>query len=79
MQFETTIKDIKAIKKLFNKDIAIYIINKEKIIKLRINNVKIIILERKSKAIILTYAIMINEIKIKKLNLKSAKLYATII
>jgi len=39
MQFEIAIKDIRAIKKLFSKDIAIYIINKEKIIKLRINNI----------------------------------------
>jgi len=38
MQFETTIKDIKAIKKFSSKDIAIYTINKEKTIKLRINN-----------------------------------------
>jgi len=39
MQFETTIKDIRAIKKLSNEDIVIYTINEEKVIKLRINNV----------------------------------------
>jgi len=39
MQLETTIKDIKIIKKFSSKDIAIYTINKEKIIKLRINNI----------------------------------------
>ena len=38
MQLETTIKDIRAIKKLSSKDIAIYTINKGKAIKLRINN-----------------------------------------
>jgi len=38
MQFEVAIKDIKAIKKLFSENIAIYTINKEKAIKLRINN-----------------------------------------
>jgi len=38
MQLETTIKDIKAIKKLFSENIIIYTINEEKAIKLRINN-----------------------------------------
>jgi len=38
MQLKIAIKDIRAIKKLSNKDIAIYTINKEKFIKLRINN-----------------------------------------
>jgi len=66
MQLEVAIKNIKAIKKLPNKDIAIYTINKEKAIKLRINNAWTTILERKAKTIILTYAIMINEVKIKE-------------
>jgi hypothetical protein len=66
MQLEITIKDIKTIKKLSNKDITIYTINKEKVIKLRINNIWIAILERKAKVIISIYAIIINEIKIKK-------------
>ncbi len=66
MQLKIAIKDIRAIKKLSSKNIAIYTINKEKAIKLGINNVWIIILERKAKAIILTYAIIINKIKIKK-------------
>ena len=79
MQLKTTIKDIKVIKKFSNKNIAIYIINKKKVIKLKINNVQIIILEKKAKTIISIYAIIINEIKIKKQNLKSAKLHATII
>ncbi len=39
MQLEIAIKDIKIIIKLSSKNIAIYTINKEKIIKLRINNV----------------------------------------
>jgi hypothetical protein len=39
MQLEITIKDIRTIKKLSSKDIAIYIINKKKVIKLRINNI----------------------------------------
>jgi len=38
MQLEAIIKDIKAIKKLSSEDIAIYTINEEKAIKLRINN-----------------------------------------
>jgi len=38
MQLKTTIKDIRAIKKLSSKDIVIYTINKEKAIKLIINN-----------------------------------------
>ena len=38
MQLEATIKDIRATKKLSSEDIAIYTINKEKTIKLRINN-----------------------------------------
>jgi len=38
MQLEATIKDIKAIKKLFSKNIAIHTINEEKAIKLKINN-----------------------------------------
>jgi hypothetical protein len=66
MQLEITIEDIKTIKKLSNKDITIYTINKEKVIKLRINNILIAILERKAKVIISIYAIIINEIKIKK-------------
>jgi len=39
MQPKIIIKDIRAIKKLSNKDIAIYTINKEKAIKLKINNI----------------------------------------
>jgi len=39
MQLKTRIKDIKVIKKFSNKNIAIYIINKKKVIKLKINNV----------------------------------------
>jgi len=39
MQLEIAIKDIRIIKKLSSKNIAIYTINKEEIIKLRINNV----------------------------------------
>jgi hypothetical protein len=66
MQLKIAIKDIKAIKKLSSKNIAIYTINKEKIIKLRINNIWIAILERKAKAIILIYIIIINKVKIKK-------------
>jgi len=38
MQLEATIKNIRAIKKLSSEDIAIYIINEKKAIKLRINN-----------------------------------------
>ncbi len=66
MQLKTTIKDIRAIKKLSSKDIVIYTINKEKAIKLIINNAWIAILERKAKAIILIYVITINEVKIKE-------------
>ncbi len=66
MQLEITIEDIKTIKKLSNKAITIYTTNKEKVIKLRINNILIAILERKAKVIISIYAIIINEIKIKK-------------
>jgi len=39
MQLKIIIKDIRAIKKLSNKDIEIYTINKEKAIKLKINNI----------------------------------------
>jgi len=39
MQLKIAIKDIRAIKKLSSKNIAIYTINKEKAIKLGINNV----------------------------------------
>jgi len=38
MQLEATIKGIKAIKKISSEDIAIYTINEEETIKLRINN-----------------------------------------
>jgi len=38
MQLKIAIKDIRAIKKLFSKEIATYTINKEEFIKLRINN-----------------------------------------
>jgi len=39
MQLKTTIKNIRAIKKPFSKNIAIYTINKKKAIKLKINNI----------------------------------------
>ncbi len=66
MQLKIIIKDIRAIKKLSNKDIEIYTINKEKAIKLKINNIWIAILEKKVKTIISIYAIIINKVKIKK-------------
>ncbi len=66
MQLEATIKNIRAIKKLSSEDIAIYIINEKKAIKLRINNAWIAILKRKVKTIILTYAIIINKVEIEK-------------
>ena len=63
------IKEIRAIKKLLSENLVIHAMNAEKTNKLRDNNAWTTILDRKTKAIVSIYAIMISEIEIKKFDL----------
>jgi hypothetical protein len=73
LQLEVTTKGIRAIKKLPSGDIAVHTVNEEEANKLRNNNAWTAVLGRKAKAVIPTYAIMVNGVEIEEWNLKSAE------
>ena len=57
-------KCVRAVKKLFNDDIAVHIVDKKKITKFRNNNIWTKIFDSKTKTVMQTYAMMINKMKI---------------